>query len=201
MSARPDALLFRRTTKSSGLPHTVALEKKWISTKSRHSGTETSRSGGLERCLLEPVLAHSRAYEKVPRRGLEPLCLAAPDPKSGASANFATSAAQGHPRGPHTIWRLWPRDATGECSANHRAPPSRTRAAWLPLARKAIATPCTQQLPPGLRFSRCRRPPPLLLARLARTCRTVTHRQACVFQRLLFPQGAQFAHPLRLGQG
>ena len=29
---------------------------------------------------------------EVPRRGLEPLCLAAPDPKSGASANFATSA-------------------------------------------------------------------------------------------------------------
>jgi hypothetical protein len=28
----------------------------------------------------------------VPRKGLEPLCLAAPDPKSGASANFATSA-------------------------------------------------------------------------------------------------------------
>ena len=30
--------------------------------------------------------------KEVPRRGLEPLCLAAPDPKSGASANFATSA-------------------------------------------------------------------------------------------------------------
>ncbi len=30
--------------------------------------------------------------EEVPGRGLEPLCLAAPDPKSGASANFATPA-------------------------------------------------------------------------------------------------------------
>jgi hypothetical protein len=30
----------------------------------------------------------------VPRRGLEPLLLAEPDPKSGASANFATSAYQ-----------------------------------------------------------------------------------------------------------
>jgi hypothetical protein len=28
----------------------------------------------------------------LPRRGLEPLTLAGPDPKSGASANFATSA-------------------------------------------------------------------------------------------------------------
>ena len=28
----------------------------------------------------------------VPMEGLEPPCLAAPDPKSGASANFATSA-------------------------------------------------------------------------------------------------------------
>ena len=32
---------------------------------------------------------------KVPRRGLEPLHLAVPDPKSGASANFATSAGCG----------------------------------------------------------------------------------------------------------
>lgn len=29
---------------------------------------------------------------RVPRRGLEPLILAEPDPKSGASTNFATSA-------------------------------------------------------------------------------------------------------------
>ena len=28
----------------------------------------------------------------MPRRGLEPLILAEPDPKSGASTNFATSA-------------------------------------------------------------------------------------------------------------
>ena len=32
----------------------------------------------------------------VPRRGLEPLRIAPPDPKSGASANFATSALGGH---------------------------------------------------------------------------------------------------------
>ncbi len=30
--------------------------------------------------------------EVVRKRGLEPPCLAAPDPKSGASASFATSA-------------------------------------------------------------------------------------------------------------
>ncbi len=30
----------------------------------------------------------------VPRKGLEPLLLTEPDPKSGASANFATSAAR-----------------------------------------------------------------------------------------------------------
>ena len=30
----------------------------------------------------------------MPGRGLEPLCLAAPDPKSGASANFATPARE-----------------------------------------------------------------------------------------------------------
>ena len=33
-----------------------------------------------------------RFQSKVPRRGLEPLLLSEPDPKSGASANFATSA-------------------------------------------------------------------------------------------------------------
>ena len=33
------------------------------------------------------------AIKEVPRRGLEPLLLAEPDPKSGASANFATSAS------------------------------------------------------------------------------------------------------------
>src|SRR5260370_5764863 len=32
----------------------------------------------------------------LPRRGLEPLRIAPPDPKSGASANFATSALGGH---------------------------------------------------------------------------------------------------------
>jgi hypothetical protein len=32
----------------------------------------------------------------MPRRGLEPLILSEPDPKSGASANFATSALGGH---------------------------------------------------------------------------------------------------------
>lgn len=30
----------------------------------------------------------------VRKRGLEPPCLAAPDPKSGASASFATSASK-----------------------------------------------------------------------------------------------------------
>ncbi len=33
-------------------------------------------------------------YEVIPGRGLEPLILAEPDPKSGASANFATLAAK-----------------------------------------------------------------------------------------------------------
>ena len=33
-----------------------------------------------------------RVPEEVPGRGLEPLLLAEPDPKSGASANFATPA-------------------------------------------------------------------------------------------------------------
>src|SRR6266853_2849358 len=39
------------------------------------------------------------AVKKVPRRGLEPLRISPPDPKSGASANFATSAPLGSDNG------------------------------------------------------------------------------------------------------
>jgi hypothetical protein len=36
---------------------------------------------------------HFPSVKKMPERGLEPLLLAEPDPKSGASANFATPAS------------------------------------------------------------------------------------------------------------
>ena len=44
--------------------------------------------------------------KEMPGRGLEPLILAEPDPKSGASANFATPAylsRSGSPESPLTI--------------------------------------------------------------------------------------------------
>jgi hypothetical protein len=38
------------------------------------------------------IQSNSLILSHLPRRGLEPLTLSGPDPKSGASANFATSA-------------------------------------------------------------------------------------------------------------
>ncbi len=42
---------------------------------------------------LQPINLSTYQLKKVRMIGVEPTCLAAPDPKSGASANFATSAS------------------------------------------------------------------------------------------------------------
>jgi hypothetical protein len=54
---------------------------------SRHSGLYVTRLA-LEASFYATVV-HAAA---VPGRGLEPLWISPPDPKSGASANFATPA-------------------------------------------------------------------------------------------------------------
>src|SRR5688572_8964757 len=62
-------------------------------------GRLVDQSGGSSRCENPDKHRSSRVNHPflgrvVPRRGLEPLLLAEPDPKSGASANFATSASR-----------------------------------------------------------------------------------------------------------
>ena len=56
----------------------------------------------LSRDIKEGKIETSQIFEEksrlVPMEGLEPPCLAAPDPKSGASANFATWAMNGRQR-------------------------------------------------------------------------------------------------------
>ena len=72
-------------------PHNISFRR--ISFLQGRENVELARERRKER-LYRDKLRTALVYEMVPRTGIEPARLAALDPKSSASANFATSACQ-----------------------------------------------------------------------------------------------------------
>ena len=139
-----------------------------------------------------PIL---RGGREVPRRGLEPLCLAAPDPKSGASANFATSAAQGHPCG------LTRYGAFGSATQPEsvRTPHSRTRPTWFSLSRQAIATPTHNDSCPGPSFSSSGHSHPPTSVPIRAAVPDGRSKPCSCFPRTAFPKGRLVHAPVPVG--